>query len=285
MKDRNRNRGYSERGPKTNRKRERFLKKTKESVGEALKSRDMLLGGSAKSIETIEKAINQLTEKLEEWYAVYFPEFETLEDKKKFVQAVLVIDRKNIDVNKIAEVIGEKKANEAADKAKKSLGADLEDRDMKQITTLARAILELYDLETEYENYQNSLAREICPNMSHVAGPEIAAKLVAHVGSLKKIGMMPSSTIQVLGAEKALFKHLKNRKVNPPKHGIIFQHAKISSSPKAVRGKIARALANKIALASRADAFTKHNISDKLKKDFDNRYNEIMEQYKRGKKK
>ncbi len=285
MKDRNRNRGYSERGPKTNRKRERFLKKTKESVGEALKSRDMLLGGSAKSIETIEKAINQLTEKLEEWYAVYFPEFETLEDKKKFVQAVLVIDRKNIDVNKIAEVIGEKKANEAADKAKKSLGADLEDRDMKQIITLARAILELYDLETEYENYQNSLAREICPNMSHVAGPEIAAKLVAHVGSLKKIGMMPSSTIQVLGAEKALFKHLKNRKVNPPKHGIIFQHAKISSSPKAVRGKIARALANKIALASRADAFTKHNISDKLKKDFDNRYNEIMEQYKRGKKK
>lgn len=244
----------------------------------------MLLSGSAKSIETIERAINQLTEKLEEWYSVYFPEFRTLEDKKKFVEAVLVIDRKSFDVKKVAEVIGEKRASEAAEKAKTSLGADLEDRDMKQITTLARSILGLYDLETEYENYQNSLAREICPNMSHVGGPEIAAKLVAHVGSLKKIGMMPSSTIQVLGAEKALFKHLKNKRIAPPKHGIIFQHPKISSSPKAVRGKIARALANKLALAARADAFTKHNISDQLRKDFDARYDEIMEAYKRGKK-
>jgi len=284
MKDRNRNQRHSERGPRAG-KREKFLKKSKKSVEEALKSRDMLLSGSAKSIETIERAINQLTEKLEEWYSVYFPEFKTLEDKKKFVQAVLTIDRKNINVNELAEVIGEKRAKDAAEKAKKSLGADLEDRDMKQITTLARAILELYDLEAEYENYQNSVAREICPNISHVAGPEIAAKLVAHTGSLKKLGIMPASTIQVLGAEKALFKHLKNKKVRPPKHGIIFQHPKISSSPKAVRGKIARALANKIALASRADAFTKHNISDQLRKDFDARYNEIMEEYKRGKKK
>lgn len=268
-----------------NTKREKFLKKSKKSVEEALKSRDMVLAGSAKSIETIEKAINQLTEKLEEWYSVYFPEFKPPEDKKKYVEAVLAIDRKNIDVQKLAEVIGEKRANDAAELAKKSMGADLEERDIKQIKTLAESILGLYNLEEEYDKYQSSLAREICPNMSHVAGPDIAAKLVAHVGSLKKLGMMPASTIQVLGAEKALFKHLKNKKVKPPKHGIIFQHARISSSPKAVRGKIARALANKIALAARADAFTKHNISDGLKKDFDERYKEIMEEYKRGKKK
>jgi nucleolar protein 56 len=112
--------------------------------------------------------------------------------------------------------------------------------------------------------------------MSEVAGPEIAAKLIAHVGSLKRLAFLPSSTIQVLGAEKALFKHLKNRRIAPPKHGIIFQHAKISNSPKEVRGKIARALANKLALAARADAFSKNFIAKQLKDDFEARCKEIL---------
>jgi len=280
MKDKRR----FERGFRTGSKREKFLKKTKESVEEALKSRDMPLGGAAKSIETIDKVINQLTEKLEDWYSVYFPEFRPPEDRKKFVQAVLIINRKNLDVKKLAEVLGEKKADEIVGKAGKSLGAELEDRDMKQIYTLAESILELYGLAEGYEEYQNTLARELCPNVSTVAGPDIAAKLVAHVGSLKRLGILPSSTIQIIGAEKALFKHLKNKKIAPPKHGIIFQHAKISSSPKAVRGKIARALANKIALAARADAFTKRYIADGLKEDFEKRFREIMEGYKKGKK-
>jgi len=85
--------------------------------------------------------------------------------------------------------------------------------------------------------------------------------------------------------EKALFKHLKNRKIPPPKHGIIFQHPRISSSPKKVRGKIARTLANKLALAAKADAFSKRRISAELKKEFDGRYAEIMKEYQSGKKK
>ncbi|NYZ76713.1 NOP58 family protein [Candidatus Micrarchaeota archaeon] len=264
-------------------RRERFVRRARESTQDALKSRDMMLGGSAKSIVTIDKVINQLTEKLEEWYAVYFPEFRPLEDRKKFVEAVLVIDRKNMNKAGLVALIGEKNGMDAVEKAGKSLGANLDEKDMRQITTLAESILTLYGLKEEYEVYQNALAKELCPNMSEVAGPEIAAKLVAHVGSLRKLGMMASSTIQVLGAEKALFKHLKNRRIAPPKHGIIFQHARISSSPKAVRGKIARALANKIALAARADAFTKHFIAAGLKADFDKRYKEIMEGYERGK--
>ena len=266
------------------RKREKFLKKAKESVSEALKSRDMMLGDAAKTIDTTHKVINQLTEKLEEMYSIYFPELELMEDKRKYVEVVLAVDKKRIDVPSLAKFIGDKKAERINSIAGKSMGADLEKRDMDQIHLLAKTILGLYAYAEELEKYQNALAQEICPNISMVAGHDIAAKLVAHVGSLKKLGMMASSTIQVLGAEKALFKHLKNRKVDPPKHGIIFQHPWISSSPKAVRGKIARALANKIALASRADAFTKRFIADELKKKFDARYNEIMEQYKKGKK-
>jgi len=279
MKDINKNESEERVG-----KRERFIRKARESVQEALKSRDMLLGGSAKSIETIERVINQLTEKLEEWYAVYFPEFKPPEDRKKFVEAVIVIDRKNIDRKALAAIIGEKAAALAEERARNSLGAELDSRDIKQMKALAESIISLYKLKEEYERYQNVLAQEVCPNISEVAGPEIAAKLIAHVGSLRKLSIMPASTIQVLGAEKALFKHLRNKKIAPPKHGIIFQHVKISSSPKAVRGKIARALANKIALAARADAFTKHFIADELKADFEKRYKEIMESYKGEKK-
>ena len=165
----------------------------------------------------------------------------------------------------------------------KSLGADINDNDLEKCKSLAKEIVNLDNLISEYEKYQEELCQEICPNISTVAGAAIAAKLISHVGSLSKLSLLPASTIQVLGAEKALFKHLKNKRIDPPKHGIIFQHVYISSSPKVVRGKIARALANKITLAAKADAFTKRFIAEDLKKDLEKRYNEVMEQYKKNK--
>jgi nucleolar protein 56 len=144
-------------------------------------------------------------------------------------------------------------------------------------------IISMEELRKNFEAYQKELANEICPNMSEVGGPDIAAKLVSHVGSLNRLAVLPASAIQVLGAEKALFKHLKNRNIPPPKHGIIFQHPKISSSPKAVRGKIARALANKLATAAKADAFSKRRISADLKKDFEARFSDIMAEYEKAK--
>jgi nucleolar protein 56 len=103
------------------------------------------------------------------------------------------------------------------------------------------------------------------------------------VGSLSRLAFLPASAVQVLGAEKALFKHLRNKNIPSPKHGIIFQHARISSSPKSVRGKIARALANKLSLAAKADAFSKRRISPGLKADFDARFAQIMAEYEREK--
>jgi len=88
--------------------------------------------------------------------------------------------------------------------------------------------------------------------------------------------VMPASTVQVIGAEKALFKHLKNKSIDPPKHGIIFQHASISTSPKSVRGKIARALATKITLAAKADEYTKRFIGPEVKDKFDKRLKDIL---------
>ena len=263
-------------------KRARFMKRAKETVMEALRSRDMLLGGVTKTIADLDKTINLMGERLEDWYGIYFPELKT-EDKLKYCDAVLLIDREDLQEKELSTIVGQKRASELVAIAKTSLGAKLSGEDLAQCHALARSVLSLGKLRKDYEKYQQQLAEELCPNMSLVGEPEIAAKLVAHVGSLRKLALLPASTIQVLGAEKALFKHLRNRKIDPPKHGIIFQHPRISSSPKSVRGKIARALANKLSLAAKADAFTKRRIAEELKKDFDDRYAQIMKEFESGK--
>jgi nucleolar protein 56 len=264
-------------------KKARFLKRARESVHEALKSRDMLLSSVTKSIEDLDKTINLLGERLEDWYGVYFPELK-FDDKIKFSSAILTIDRENLDMKELASSLGQSKADEIKAKAASTMGAKLSEDDLAECHSLAQSIIQLGKLRMKYEAYQQKLAMEICPNMSEVGGPEVAAKLVSHVGSLSRLALLPASAFQVMGAEKALFKHLKNRKIPPPKHGIIFQHAKISSSPKRVRGKIARTLANKLCIAAKADAFSKNNIGAKLKSDFESRYEKIMEEYKRTKK-
>ena len=259
-------------------KRARFMTRSKESVMEALRSRDMLLASVTKADEDLDKIINLLGERLEDWYGIYFPELKA-EDKLKYAEAALVIDRENFNETPLLAFFSQKAVSELSESSKKSLGAKISSKDLDECKSLARTIVSLDLLRKGYRDYQRELANELCPNLCAVGGPEIAAKLVSHVGSLHKLAILAASAIQVLGAEKALFKHLKNRNVPPPKHGIIFQHPKISASPKMVRGKIARALANKLSLAAKADAFSKRDISAQVKADFEARYAQIMKEY------
>lgn len=236
-------------------KRDKFLKKTKDRMEEVLRSRDVFLARLNKSIEELNDVLNLLGERLEDMYRLYAPELEAL-DREKYTKEVL---SGKLDVK------------------------EEEKEDLKKCKELAERIAWLYELKNDYEKYEEKLCREICPNLSYVAGPHVAAKLIAHVGSLKRLALLPASTIQVIGAEKALFKHLRNKKIDPPKHGIIFQHPRISNSPKKIRGRLARTLASKLATAAKADAFTKNFISEKLKEEFDKRYHDLMEEYKRSK--
>jgi len=115
---------------------------------------------------------------------------------------------------------------------------------------------------------------KVAPNMSKLIGPLIGARLISHAGSLEKLAKMPASTIQILGAEKALFR-FKKEGGKPPKHGVLFQHPYLSRSPKSLRGKISRIIATKIAIAAKADAFTKRDISEDLIKTINERIMEI----------
>lgn len=136
--------------------------------------------------------------------------------------------------------------------------------------TFATVKKEIVSLEQQIEEDMNVVA----PNVSKIAGSHIGARLIAISGSLERLATLPASTIQILGAEKALFRY-KKEGGKPPKHGVIFQHPYINRSHKKVRGKISRILANKISIAAKADAFTHRDISKKLKDDLDKRVKEI----------
>jgi len=116
--------------------------------------------------------------------------------------------------------------------------------------------------------------KKIAPNISKIVGTLIGARLISLAGGLEKLAKMPASTIQILGAEKALFR-FKKEGGRPPKHGVLFQHQLINKTKRANRGKIARLLATKISIAAKADAFTKKDISNELNQSIKERIKEI----------
>jgi len=119
---------------------------------------------------------------------------------------------------------------------------------------------------------------EVAPNITELVGSIMGAHLIAAMGSLGNLSKKSSGTIQVLGAEKALFRSLKTG-TRPPKHGLIFQYKDIHQSPRWQRGKISRALAGKLAIAARLDAYGGVYRGDQLKAEFDKRVEEIKARY------
>jgi nucleolar protein 56 len=239
----------------------------------AISSRDNILIQTVSAVDELNKSSNLLFERLTEWYGMHFPELRT-PDNAKFVQGVLAIDRAHPDLAALEKIFGPQ-APTIFGRMKVSVGSDLSDEDLKQVRLLASQIQALWALRDEIEAYEAKIANELCPNLSYIAGPELAAKLVAQAGGLQRMATFPSSTIQVLGAEKALFKHLKSGS-RPPKHGLIFQHALIGKSPKKARGKIARSLAAKLTIASKADALSHNFIAEKLKIQFESQAQKIL---------
>jgi len=147
-----------------------------------------------------------------------------------------------------------------------------EENALKQLGTMVQSI---HLTQETVESYVRDTMHVLAPNVSELVGESIAARLIAAAGGLDRLAEIPSGTIQVLGAEKALFRHIKEG-TPPPKHGIIFQHEAINRAPRKSRGKIARSLAANIAIAARADVFTRRHIAEQLKENFESRVKEIL---------
>jgi len=146
--------------------------------------------------------------------------------------------------------------------------------DDKKIQPLKHAFSVINDEMKNLEKQIEKDMQSIAPNTTQIVGSLIGARLVSLAGGMERLAFLPASTIQLLGAEKALFR-FKKEGGKPPKHGVIFQYPLINRAPRDHRGKIARILATKIAIASKADAFTKRDIANKLKKDLEKRITEI----------
>ena len=255
---------------------------TKMRVRKAGEKRDLVVAQGIQTIEDVDKTVNLFMGRIREWYGLHFPELDRIVEKHE-TYARLVVDlgrRDKFTVENLEkEDLPKNKAEQIAMVAEKSMGADLEDDDLTHIQTLCKNALQLYDMRQKFEGYMDSTMDEVAPNIKALVGALLGARLIALTGGLSNLAKMPASTVQVLGAEKALFRSLKTG-ARPPKHGIIFQHTLIHEGKRWQRGKIARALAGKLAIAARSDAFSGHYIGDGLKASFERRIKEIQEKYK-----
>ncbi len=254
---------------------------TKMRVKKAIEKRDLLVAQAIQTIDDLDKTLNLFMGRIREWHGLHFPELDRLVDKHEtYARLITSLGRReNLTTENLEkEGLPKAKAEKIAEAAKKSMGAELNEEDVDQIQAMCKNTLELYNVRQSLERYVDSVMEEVAPNIHTIAGPTLGARLIALAGGLRKLAKMPSSTVQVLGAEKALFRALRTG-TRPPKHGIIFQHSLIQEAKPWQRGKVARGLAGKIAIASRVDAFGGKYRGDELKANLEGRIEEIHEKY------
>ncbi len=261
--------------------KEKLTKKTKERVAEAFTGKEVHVIKAVSLIDELDKMSNLISENTREWYGMHFPELNSLvEDNETFLQLVLLGERKNFSEKKVLEFYNNKeKAKEIESKAKTSMGSKIEETVLKQIQELARKGIDLKKQRKELNAFIEKEIKIMLPNFSELAEPLIAARMLEKAGSIKKLALMPSSTVQLLGAEKALFLHIKN-KAKPPKYGFIYAHPILKKVKRKEQGKLARSLACKLSIAARKDFFGNKTKPTKLEEKLEKRIEELNKEKK-----
>lgn len=246
--------------------REEIIEKSKKISEKLLKLEaeqrvlDRIISQLIQAIEDNEKIINLLVERLRRIYQIYFPEYV----------------EKETSIEKFVKTLAKNPKRESIDKelALKSVGSEISEELLEFIKSFALRILDLIEFNNELEKRLEKIVSEYAPNLTMLAGYKLVAKLIKGIGSLEKIAKSPSTRIQLVGAEKALFRFLRG-KGKSPKHGYIFIHPYIQQAPKKLRGKVSRVLANYLAKAAKLDYFSKKK-NEKLKEELDLRIKEIL---------
>ncbi|UCD26163.1 MAG: C/D box methylation guide ribonucleoprotein complex aNOP56 subunit [Candidatus Bathyarchaeota archaeon] len=254
---------------------------TKARVRKAGEKRDLLVVQAIQTVDDLDKSLNLFMSRIREWYGLHFPELDRLIDKHETYARLIINLGRRADFtaeNLEKEGLPKDRAKKIVRIADSSMGANLIEGDLDQIQGMCRSTLELYDARQALEKYVDSVMDEVAPNTRALVGSLLGARLIALAGGLINLAKLPASTVQVLGAEKALFRSLRTG-ARPPKHGIFFQHSLIHGAKRWQRGKIARALAGKLVIAARIDAFSGNYVGEKLKNDLEKRVEEIKEKY------
>lgn len=259
--------------------REFALELSSSRVAQISETPDLHIIQAINSLDETDRIANSLFGRLREWYGLHFPELENLVDGiSGYCKIVLVGRRESLNTQVFIDAgFSESKTDMLNLVAKTSRGGNISDENLERIQTMAGQVLELYEARKDLEEHVEVQMRRAAPNLSAIMGTGVGARLMARAGSLQRLATMAASTIQILGAEKALFRAIKTGS-QPPKHGLIFQHSMVHKAPRWQRGKIARAVASKAAIAARMDMH-EPVLNETLLEKLNVRVEEIEEKY------
>jgi nucleolar protein 56 len=251
-------------------------------VKEASEQLDLHIIQSINALDELDKIINTVGARMREWYGLHFPELDNL--VQSLVVYAEIVSKAGLRESITVEILQstglqDKKVEVMLDAAKRSKGGDMTPENLAIVKRLADQVIAQSDLRRVLADHIEVAMETVAPNVKELLTATVGARIIAKAGSLARLVMLPASTIQILGAEKALFRALKTG-ARPPKHGLLFQHPLIHSAPKWQRGKIARAVASKVTIGARIDYY-RHNGKDNTIYDKLNiRINEIREKYR-----
>ncbi len=241
--------------------RSKAIEDATNSMTETSSSLEQELMSAVSAHDTLTRSINELGEKLLEWNDLYFPELRRhLRTIEKSAQILKEYPTRDLLLSEGAK--GKIPADLVRD-AETSRYSLPSEQTANVISQFASSIAQLVSLREVFNRRITELMESEAPNLSAVAGPLLGAKLIAKAGSTMNLVKLPASSIQVMGAEKALFRSMKEG-TRPPKHGLIFQHPSIHGAPRKLRGKAARIIASKMSMAIKLDVFSGVERGDEL---------------------
>ncbi|XP_012215105.1 nucleolar protein 56 [Linepithema humile] len=242
---------------------------------------DNMIIQSISLLDQLDKDINTFSMRIREWYGYHFPELaKIVPENYTYAKVARVIkNRKELIDDKITTleeiVMDSARAQAIIDAAKSSMGMDISPVDLMNVEIFAERVVGLVEYRKKMAKYLTSKMAGIAPNLATLIGDQVGARLIAHAGSLTNLAKAPASTVQILGAEKALFRALKSRgKSNTPKYGLLFHSTFIGRAGTKNKGRIARYLANKCSIASRIDCFAETPVKifgEKLRQQVEDR--------------
>ncbi|XP_023546774.1 probable nucleolar protein 5-2 [Cucurbita pepo subsp. pepo] len=206
-------------------------------------------------LDDLDKELNTYAMRVREWYGWHFPELaKIIQDNIQYAKAVKFMgNRDNAAKLDFSEILSEEVETELKEACMISMGTEVSELDLMNIRELCDQVLSLSEYRAQLYDYLKSRMNTIAPNLTALVGELVGARLIAHGGSLLNLAKQPGSTVQILGAEKALFRALKTKHATP-KYGLIYHASLIGQAAPKLKGKISRSLAAKTALAIRCDA-------------------------------
>uniref|UniRef100_A0A8C1NL37 Nucleolar protein 58 n=1 Tax=Cyprinus carpio TaxID=7962 RepID=A0A8C1NL37_CYPCA len=216
---------------------------------------DTMIVQAISLLDDLDKELNNYIMRCREWYGWHFPELgKIITDNLAYCKSVRKIgDRTNVASMDLSDILPEEIEAEVKLAAEISMGTEVSEEDIANIMHLCDQVIEITEYRSQLYDYLKNRMMAIAPNLTVMVGELVGARLISHAGSLLNLAKHPASTVQILGAEKALFRALKTRR-DTPKYGLIYHASLVGQTTAKNKGKISRMLAAKTALAIRYDA-------------------------------